>query len=381
VRRPLLLPLVPLYAAGLAMREMRLERGWEKVQRLRWPVISVGNLSTGGSGKTPLVIALARLLTKRGFRVDVLSRGYGRRSAVAARVDLNGSAEEFGDEPLLIAREAGVPVYVAAERYEAGQQAEAESPLHHGSSFSGAAAPSSGDPSARLKSCPDTNLTALELCTDINLTALGELTKPPAFRELHILDDGFQHRQLERDVDVLLVNREDWHDHLLPAGNLRESAQAARRATVLAIPAEDAVFEPELRAWGWTGPVWRVRRRMDVPRVDGPVAAFCGIARPEQFFAGLEAAGSRLVVKKAFRDHYEYTEQVVDWLVGQSRRSGATALIATEKDAVRMGALVAKFPAELPLKTAGLRVEFVEEDAVLDWIVARLDGIEMRTAL
>ena len=120
MKRPLLLPLVPLYAAGLALREMRLEHGWEKVRILWYPVISVGNLSTGGSGKTPLVIALAQLLGREGLRVDVLSRGYGRESRDAARVRSDGSAEEFGDEPLLIARRAGVPVWVAAERYEAG---------------------------------------------------------------------------------------------------------------------------------------------------------------------------------------------------------------------------------------------------------------------
>src|SRR3954462_15282414 len=112
MKRPVLLPLVPLYAAGLALREIRLEHGWEKVRILWYPVISVGNLSTGGSGKTPTVIALARLLSDEGFHVDVLSRGYGRDSGDAARVRIDGSAEAFGDEPLLIARKAGVPVWV-----------------------------------------------------------------------------------------------------------------------------------------------------------------------------------------------------------------------------------------------------------------------------
>jgi len=332
VKRPLLLPLVPLYAAGLALREMRLERGWEPVRRLRYPVISIGNLSTGGSGKTPLVIALARLLTARGFRVDVLSRGYGRRSPLPLPVDLDGSAEQFGDEPLLIARAAGVPVYVAAERYEAGQLAEAED---------------ANDDQTRV----------------------------------HLLDDGFQHRQLARDLDVLLLNREDWRDHLLPAGNLREPVSAAKRASVLAIPADDASLESELRAWGWSGPVWRIRRRMDVPQVSGPVAAFCGIARPAQFFQSLESAGLRLVVKKAFPDHYEYTEHVVDWLVSQARSAGAAALITTEKDAVRMGDLASRLPAEIPLKIAVLRSEFAQEAGVLDWICARLDTIGVRTTL
>src|SRR5215469_7447909 len=117
---------MPLYAVGLRLREMSLQRGWEPTRRLTYPVISIGNLSTGGSGKTPLAIALAKLLSARGFQVDVLSRGYGRRSAVPLRVDLYGSADQFGDEPLLIAREAGVPVYVAPDRYDAGRLAESE---------------------------------------------------------------------------------------------------------------------------------------------------------------------------------------------------------------------------------------------------------------
>ena len=124
--RRLLLPLVPLYRLGLALREFKLRAGLEPVRRLRFPVVSIGNLSTGGSGKTPLTIALAQLLKGKGFHVDVLSRGYGRKSKAAIRVDPKGSAEEFGDEPLLIAREAGVPVYVAPRRYDAGLLAEAD---------------------------------------------------------------------------------------------------------------------------------------------------------------------------------------------------------------------------------------------------------------
>jgi tetraacyldisaccharide 4'-kinase len=373
MKRPLLLPLVPLYAAGVALREMRLERGWEKVRRLRWPVIGVGNLSTGGSGKTPLVIALARLLTGRGFHVDVLSRGYGRTGRGAARVRPDGRAEEFGDEPLLIAREAGVPVYVAAERFEAGQLAEEEWAVEYERALSAAKAQSfPGDVSARVNSCPDR-----EPCSSLG--------------NVHILDDGFQHRQLARDVDVVLVNREDLHDTLLPAGNLRESLGALNRATVLAIPADDLEVERFFTEMApidrnseeprWIGPLWRIRRRMEVPQVDGSVAAFCGIARPEQFFAGLEAAGLRVVLKKAFRDHYEYTEEVLDWLAGKARSAGATALITTEKDAVRIGRLASKLQANLPLKTAGLRVEIGEEAAAMEWIGARLSGAGLSPAL
>src|ERR1035441_1425184 len=100
--RPWLLPLNPLYRAALAFRDLRLSLGWEKVQQLNWPVISIGNLSTGGAGKTPLTIELARLLTAAGVNVDILSRGYGRKSLHAAHVNPEGSSAEFGDEPLLI---------------------------------------------------------------------------------------------------------------------------------------------------------------------------------------------------------------------------------------------------------------------------------------
>src|SRR5579863_5993123 len=122
--RSLLLPLTPLYRLGLALRERRLASGREPIHRLQWPVISIGNLSTGGAGKTPLTIALAQALAARGFAVDVLSRGYGRRSKLPARVDPAGSPDDFGDEPLLIARAANVPVYVALQRYDAGLLAE-----------------------------------------------------------------------------------------------------------------------------------------------------------------------------------------------------------------------------------------------------------------
>ena len=126
MKRPLLAPLIPLYGAGVALREWRLQLGWEKVRRLRSPVISIGNLSTGGSGKTPFTIALAKLLVSKSFHVDVLSRGYGRRSATPLQVLPEGSVDDFGDEPLLIAREAAIPVYVARERYDAGSLAESK---------------------------------------------------------------------------------------------------------------------------------------------------------------------------------------------------------------------------------------------------------------
>jgi len=343
MRRPWLVPLTPLYRLGLARRERRLRSGAEPVRRLRWPVVSIGNLSTGGAGKTPLTIALARLLTEKGFHVDVLSRGYGRDSSSPARVDPNGAAEAFGDEPLLIALDAGVPVYVAAARYDAGLLAEAEE--LKGTSFS----PYKNQPESERAFAP-------------------ELPRPT----IHLLDDGFQHRQLARDVDILLLNRADWHDSLLPAGNLREPLSAAKRASVIAIPAGEPEMEADLRTWGWQGPVWRLHRRIEPPEVAGPVAAFCGIARPEQFFAGLEAAGLRLVARAAFADHHRYTAADLARLHREARAAGAVALLTTEKDLVRLGNLRAAFPQDLPLKTARMRIEIENADAAVDWLISRV---------
>jgi tetraacyldisaccharide 4'-kinase len=326
--RPLLAPLVPIYRLGLALRETRLWRGWEPARRLRYPVISIGNLSTGGSGKTPFAIALAKLLTARGIHIDVLSRGYGRKSQSAVRVRPEGTAEEFGDEPLLIASETGAEVYVAPQRYDAGQMAEA---------YFDAVQP-------------------------------GRM-RPPA---VHILDDGFQHRQLARDIDIALLNRDDWHDQLLPAGNLREPVGALGRADCVAIPADQSDLEAEVRARGYTGAIWRIHRRIEVPVVDGPVAAFCGIARPEQFFAGLEAAGCRLAARTVFRDHHRYTTNDLANLVSMAKASSAPVLITTEKDRVRLGNLVSGFPAELPLKTARLQIEIEDQNTAIDWLTARL---------
>ena len=331
MKRPWLAPLVPLYVAGVALRNWRIDSGREPVRRLRWPVVSVGSLSAGGAGKTPTTIALAKALAGAGFAVDVLSRGYGRKSRAAARVRIDGTAEDFGDEPLLIARAAGVPVYVATQRYEAGLPAEA----------------SVVENSAGAARC------------------------------VHLLDDGFQHRQLGRDIDILLVSRADWHDSALPAGDLREPRRAARRASVIAIPADEPEFADELRAWGWNGPVWMLRREMSIPACDGPVAAFCGIARPEQFFAGLERAGLRLAARITFPDHHWYTARDLERVFAGARAAGAAALITTEKDLIRIGAAGDKIRSRLPLFAAGLRVE-IGDDAIR-WLAERLRSVASRS--
>jgi tetraacyldisaccharide 4'-kinase len=306
-----MLPLVPLYLAGAALR-------WAGVEpkRLARPVVSIGNLSTGGTGKTPFVIALARLLEAQSVAVDVLSRGYGRAESFAVCVDPAGSAERFGDEPLLIARQAGVPVFVGAKRYEAGMLAERE-------------------------------------CN----------------AQIHVLDDGFQHRQLYRDVDIVLVNSEDLGDRVLPAGNLREGLAALRRASIFAVATGDDAATQRLRRMGLDQPIWRFRREIDAPAVSGPVVAFCGIARPAQFFAGLEASGIVIAAGKSFGDHRRFTAQDCELLLRLVRQTGAVALLTTEKDRVRLdSASLEQLEGCVPLLTSRLRVVFEDEAAVLAWL-------------
>jgi tetraacyldisaccharide 4'-kinase len=389
--RRLLIPLVPLYRLALAFRELRLRTGIELVRRLRFPVVSIGNLSTGGSGKTPLTIALAQALAERGLRVDVLSRGYGRQSKLAARVNPNGAAAEFGDEPLLIAQETGLPVYVAPRRFDAGLLAEAEAlavqdapkpePAIMAQAEEQPASPATIDPKSDAGITPvesartaenDANTEGKNPPQDASSATGQPKAPPPPPPTVHLLDDGFQHRQLARKVDILLLNRQDWQDLLLPAGNLREPFHAAHRASLIAIPAGDPKFELALSAWGWQGPVWRLRRKMEIPAVTGTVAAFCGIARPEQFFQGLEAKGLRLAIRMAFPDHFRYTAAILEHLLAEATAAGVKALITTEKDLVRLGKLASIFPKSLPLKTARLTIEIEDQTAAIDWLINRL---------
>ncbi len=210
-------------------------------QRLRWPVVSIGNLSVGGAGKTPLVICLARLLQRAGCVPMSYPAATGDPQQTAERVDIGGSAERFGDEPLLIARSTGVPVYVGASRYEAGLLAESES----------------------------------------------------GGQGVHLLDDGFQHRQLARDLDIVVMHRSDLRQRLLPVGRLREPLSSLRRADVIVLRQEDEDLESQLRLHVRKEcRFWRVRRTL---ALDSPVqraVAFCAIARPDEFFRGLGSGWS-----------------------------------------------------------------------------------------
>jgi tetraacyldisaccharide 4'-kinase len=277
-------PLTGLYGSATALRNTLFDRGMLSSRRLEQPVVSVGNLSVGGSGKTPFVIALGELLKTRGIRFDVLSRGYGRKTRGVLVVDPEGNAADFGDEPLLMARRMGVPVVVGESRYAAGRVAERK-------------------------------------------------FQP----QLHILDDGFQHRSLARNFDIVLMTERDFRDRMLPSGRLREPLSSLARADAVALPAGAAVDHPALQK----KTVWGIERELVLPSMPSAPVVFCGIARPEQFFAQVRAAGITPAAEIIFRDHHAYERSDVERLLAMRVKLSAGSFLTTEKDAVNLGSLQA----------------------------------------
>ena len=368
VRRPWAWPLVPLYRGGLAARNLLRGAGVGRPQRLEAPVVSVGSLSAGGAGKTPLVIALAKLLGERGWAVDVLSRGYGRSGRGVARVeaDLREAAHRFGDEPTLIARRTGLPVWVGASRYEAGLAAERSGERVRVNPIDQPAPPNAffdGEP----LDLGDTE--------DADTAEAGE-------RYVHLLDDGFQHRGLLRSFELVLVTSEDLRDRLLPAGNLREPLVALRRADALAVREEELpVVEASLRAQvGPDVPLWTVRRTLRFPPPLGIFGAglrplgFCALARPEGFAAMLSRAGCGVVDTVIFNDHHRYDDRDISEVIAIGKKVRATGFLTTEKDAVKLTpGMRARLEAEVgPLMVVALDAAFVFESPVMRLLTARL---------
>jgi len=330
MRRPWALPLAPLYWCGLRVKNALYRWGWLRAKRLAWPVVSVGSLSAGGAGKTPVVMMLAELLGRHGVQVDVLSRGYGRGSGVVEEVDAEGSARRFGDEPLEMARR-GLRVVMGADRWAAGKFAE---------------------PEREQK---------------INTVATEEKTQRSLRVAVHVLDDGFQHRRLARDLDLALLTTEDVGDWLLPAGNLREPMAALARAHVVVVRDEEASELAGVIAANTEADVWMVRRELVLP-VERPQRSvvFCGIARPKSFLAMLRQAGCATAGEIVFPDHHAYTSEHFDLLIDAAAHAGADGFLTTAKDAV-------KIPPEERMKlekigpviVAALRVTLVDEDAAM----------------
>jgi tetraacyldisaccharide 4'-kinase len=303
-------PLALLYGGIVRARGALYDSGALPAQLLGKAVVSVGNVSVGGAGKTPFVITLGKLLKQRGVKFDVLTRGYGRATKGVRVVDPAGSAREFGDEPLLIARKLDVPVIVGESRAAAGALAE-----------------------ERFDS------------------------------ELHLLDDGFQHRELARDFDIVLVTPDDARDQLLPAGRLREPLAALRRADAVVLMS--GAKPEDFPLAGKT--VWKARRGIDAQGLPKKAVAFCGIARPQNFLLQLKLAGCEPSAAAAFRDHYQYKEVDVSDLLELRRQSDADVFVTTEKDAINLGPLLARLE---PIAIAQVTMQLADAEAALSALLS-----------
>ncbi len=265
-----------LHALLLRLHAWTWRRGLRRVHRLRVPVIVVGNLVAGGAGKTPLVIALATELARRGWRPGIVSRGHGRQSQDPVRVQPGMPAEVCGDEPLLIARRTGLPVFVDRDRVAAARQLIADG------------------------------------CTVV------------------IADDGLQHRRLGRDLEIEVIDGERRYGNgrLMPAGPLREPpGRQVDLRVVNGGDARDGEWPMHLRL----GAAVPLEGGAAVPLstfAGAPVQAIAGIGNPGRFFASLRAAGLDDVRGHAFPDHHDFRDEDL-------RFDPPSPILMTEKDATK----------------------------------------------
>lgn len=307
-----------IYGAAIAIRNAFYDAGISRVRNLDWPVVSIGNIRAGGTGKTPFVIALGKLLQEKGIAFDILSRGYGRdNESKVALVDPAGSPAEFGDEPLLMSQKLGVPVIVGANRYAAGKFAE---------------------------------------------KTFADLKPAHGTKWIHLLDDGFQHRKLHRDFDIVLISPTDTADTLLPAGRLREPLSALKRAhaVVLVDDATTGGLPREAKH------VWRARRSLNITDMPSRPIAFCGIARPDGFFAALRHAGANIAAELPFPDHMSYQDSDIRTLLKLREQHSADGFVTTEKDLINLQRVRPESLRRLqPLKAVSMQMVIEGPDAVL----------------
>lgn len=291
------------YRGAVALRNGLYDRGLFPQRRLPCPVVSVGNITVGGTGKTPMVILLAKLLREKGRRPAVLSRGYGARRKAPVNVVSDGNRilmgwHEAGDEPVLIARSVpGVPVLTGPRRLLTGRAAIG----HHGA-------------------------------------------------DILILDDAFQHRALYRDLDIVLIDAASpfGNGRLLPGGPLREPAKALNRAHLLIRtggsrgPEQPLPEIPEMPSFrGFHRPLGvvegRTGRLLPAASLQGQkVCAFAGIGRPEAFRRSLNDLAPEIVSFRTFPDHHPYSLPDLDSLRRLAAKTGADRIVTTEKDGIRL---------------------------------------------
>ncbi|MFN7928282.1 MAG: tetraacyldisaccharide 4'-kinase [Blastocatellia bacterium] len=319
-----------LYATGVRWHLRRYRSGRIQIHRLNAPVISIGNLTVGGTGKTPCTAFIANFLKAEGLQVAILSRGYKRRSKGLVEVS-NGreilcDAAQAGDEPYLLAQLCpGVRVVVNADRYEAGKWLEARAKI-----------------------------------------------------DVFLLDDGYQHVRLHRDLNLLLLDGEDpvGNGRLLPAGRLREPLEEIRRADVVIGTRITNAVRDDIRAllhlFGASNPplffAHHEITNFKLLNAATPlktlkqqkIAAFSGIAQPERFFADLARNNLTLVHQQTFADHHRYSSEEFQALLTAARAKAAAAIITTAKDAANLPP-EALSQSELPVYAAQLQFRMENE--------------------
>ena len=338
ILRHLAAPLAPLYGAVVRARNRQFDAHPDRAARVSVPVVSVGNLSSGGTGKTPLTLYLAEGLEAAGWTNVVLSRGYGgKRDIDPMSVEMDSDPRQTGDEPLLMARRLGPDRVVVGRKRHAA--------------------------------------------------ALRALAQRRGLRCL-LLDDGFQHRALHRDLDLLVLDgiRRWGNGRMLPLGDLREPPESARRAHALIVTRSSRAGDRGgIEAWwrqhGSGGPIfwidfalgglrrWGTDIRASFPLPDGPAFAWCGLGHPEAFYADLLVAGQGWTGSRSFPDHRGPSPADLAAIQAQARAEGATWLVCTEKDAVKLGAAHAQ-KLDMPLFIAEQRV--VGGESLLMWVESRL---------
>jgi tetraacyldisaccharide 4'-kinase len=321
-----------IYGQVMRQRRRRIERRPERQRRLARPVISVGNLSVGGTGKTPVVAAIAARLIDAGERPSILSRGYARIDpadgvvVVSDGQTIRATIDRAGDEPLMLARQVPrAAVCVSPDRYLAGTLAE------------------------RQLGCT-----------------------------VHILDDGFQHIELARNLDVLVTTiGEIPNGRVLPMGRLREPIDAAARAHFLVVTdATSGAASSEAWTLGISQSCGSVRSfgnpvsLIDKPKGLSPheskMLAVAGIANPQRFFDALKAADWNVVDSMTFPDHHRYTTADVAAIGARIKSANADVVFTTDKDAVRLESLTLPFDAyRVPL-----HVEFDPPEALMASVMA-----------
>ena len=316
----------------MRLRRRNVERRPERQRRLVRPVISVGNLSVGGTGKTPVVAAIAQRLIDAGQRPSILSRGYARADApdgvvvVSNGDQILASVDRAGDEPMMVARQVPrATVCVSPDRHLAGTLAE------------------------RQLGCT-----------------------------VHILDDGFQHLELARNLDVLVTTiGEITGGRVMPMGRLREPMDAAARAHFLVV-SDATAGAASSEAWtlGISQSCGSLRS-LGVPvslsgglkpAATSRIVAVAGIAHPDRFVAMLRDAGWNVVESMAFQDHHRFTGADVAAIESKRTAAGADVVFTTDKDGVRLEGLPLPFEAyRVPLS-----IEFNPPDALMASVLAVL---------